>query len=78
MRGVRAEEVEGALRGGARGIAGGARRGAAVRGLLIRYLRWSAKRHWSVKVATAVLVLPIYALTPAKAWARLVMEVKHG
>ena len=45
-----------------------------VRRALIGYLRWSARRHWSVKVLTAVLVLPIYALTPARVWDKLIEE----
>ena len=73
VRGVRAEEVEGALRAGGLRVAGGAG-GAIVRRALIRYLRWSSRQHWAVKVMTAILVMPIYILTPDKAWDRLVDE----
>ncbi len=42
--------------------------------LLIRYLRWSSKRHWSVKLMTVFLILPIWACTPAAAWDRMIEE----
>ena len=45
-----------------------------MRDLLIRYLRWSSKRHWAVKVFTAIVLLPIYLVTPASAWDELVKE----
>lgn len=45
-----------------------------MRTLLIQYLRWSAKRHWSVKVMTVFLVMPIFLVTPADEWDKLVKE----
>ena len=45
-----------------------------MRRALIGYLRWSARRHWTVKVATAFLVLPIYLQTPRRRWDAIVEE----
>lgn len=45
-----------------------------MRQLLIRYLRWSARRHWPVKVMTIFLVLPIWVCTPGRAWDKMIEE----
>ena len=52
--------------------------GGGVRALLIRYLRWSSRRHWSVKLMTAVVLLPIWACTPTRAWERLMEDAFGG
>jgi hypothetical protein len=46
-----------------------------VRRALIGYLRWLSRRHWSVKVLTIFLILPIWAFWPAESWNRLIEEV---
>ena len=46
-----------------------------MRRALIGYLRWSARRHWTVKVLTIFLILPVWMCWPTRDWDRLVDEV---
>ena len=71
---LRAGALDGALHEDDGAVEAGAR-GVAVRRALIGYLRWSSRRHWTVKVATMFLLMPVWLLWPSKSdWDKLIDE----